>query len=60
MNTEKKAAKKVNVAKVIDALKVQTSVRAGLLSVGNPGDPGVGCRTCGINSGWPGGGVVKV
>lgn len=55
MNTEKKAAKKVNVVKVVDALKVQTSVRAGLLTVGGPHG---GCPTCGINSGIPGG-VVK-
>jgi hypothetical protein len=52
MNTNKKAAKKVNVVKVVDALKVQTSVRAGLLSVGGPG--GGLCPTCGINNGHTG------
>jgi hypothetical protein len=53
MKSEKTAPKKVNVTTVVDALKVQSKVRAGIV-VGT--GPGAGCLLCG--QGGPGGGFV--
>jgi hypothetical protein len=50
MKNNKKEPKKVNVVAVVDALKVQSKVRAGILSVVGKGP----CPTCGINSGHQG------
>lgn len=47
MNIEKKSEKKVNVEAAVNALKVQSKVRAGIYTPIL--QPGV-CRGCGINS----------
>jgi hypothetical protein len=48
MKNEKNAPKKVNVAAVVEALKVQSKLRAGLITGGGGG--GKFCLTCGQNS----------
>ncbi|HEY2510814.1 MAG TPA: hypothetical protein VGI39_08160 [Polyangiaceae bacterium] len=47
MKNDNKSEKKVNVEAAVNALKVQSNVRAGLFTpISSPG----GCRGCGINS----------